>query len=592
MLLPANKNHKTGISCTDRQWHWVSLLIENKSIKLIIDQREALSINLNQPVRLSNAPLTLGGIESNRAMGYLGAIDELQISRPAAGGEKDAILHVYRFDAVSGDLVKDDLQPGIDGRISMRKNTVFLDEVQDAAYSSSGILGDLKIDEEGNRPALDVVAVSMLPSLDKSTYERLSLSGAWLMKDCEHFEITADYADYRNQRNKGIAANWHKPDCDWSDWYQVTVPTSVQSALIKLGKLPDPFWNSNTYDEITQYGEPKKLPWPQRRTRIEGSDWWFARKFDVPKNWVGKRLQLYFDGIDYAASVYLNGKSLGYLELTVHSAGQKDENRTGSITTPFGIRTIEMRPLAISAPERDYRWQFVINGQSMFIKGANWCWSDPVVIDKQISQVVKRLRNHPSLVMWGGGNENAIIPGNDEGLFLTGKRCRQFDPSRPFHRTDPWGGSKHNWDVWHLGTPMDKGYNKKPGGFYGEYGFPTMTGYSSSLKYLPKETLDIWPPDPNNGGVKIHMCMFNTKDLLNNMRYCDYGPIKSWENFTEYSQIAQGDWLMYSAEGQRVGSGENKSGFWFYKLTELFPGYSWGVIDFYGTPKLAYYRAK
>ncbi len=326
--------------------------------------------------------------------------------------------------------------------------------------------------------------------------------------------------------------------------------------------------------------------------------------------------------------------------------------------TRFGIRTIEKTPLRGTRAEADYRWQFVVNGVPLFIKGANWCWTDPMldcdpakyehiletarrggimmfrawgggiietddfyrlcdekglmvyqefpycwgppdfpttdpaVLDQQVSQVVKRLRNHPGLIMWGGGNENVGITGNDEGLFLVGRRCRQFDPTRPFHRTSPWGGSAHNWGVFHNGLPIDSGFDNNPTVFYGEFGLPTMPNWDANLKYLPLEKLEQWPPADNDGGIMAHLNQFGYGDMAKLMRYADYGPITSWKQYIEYGQMAQGDEIAFAANQQRAGSYLNKGGLWFYKMTELFPGQSWGVLDFYGQPKLAYYRAK
>ena len=353
---------------------------------------------------------------------------------------------------------------------------------------------------------------------------------------------------------------------------------------------------------------------------------------------------------------------LNYGEQNLHQIQLKASGANGaavsSADSVFGIRTIEKRPLRGAKPERDYRWQFVINNVPMVIKGANWCWSDPmvecdpakyehllelarrggiqmfrawgggiietdefyrlcdekgimvyqefpfcwgpptfpmtnpVVTDQQVSRVVKRLRNHPSLVMWGGGNENAHVIGADEGLFLVGRRCRLLDPSRPFHRSSPWGGSMHNWYVYHGGGPIDAGFMSNSMPFFGEFGVPSMTSMQEWPKFLPIDKAAVWPPKQDDGGLIGHIHQYGYGDLAKVMRYADYGPITNWKDYIEYSQMAQGDAIAFATNMQRAGSYRNKGGLWFYKFTELFPGHSWGVVGFYGQPKLGYYRAK
>jgi beta-mannosidase len=214
------------------------------------------------------------------------------------------------------------------------------------------------------------------------------------------------------------------------------------------------------------------------------------------------------------------------------------------------------------------------------------------MIDQQVSHVVKKYRNHPALVMWGGGNENVKKSGNDEGLFLVGRRCRQLDPSRPFHRTSPWGGGFHNWRVFHGGLPMDEGFMINPSVWYGEFGIPSMPDWNASLNFLPLKKMKKWPPALDDGGILMHMNQFMVGDMVKVMRYADYGPIDNWKKYIEYSQMAQGDELAFATRLQRAGSYDTKGGIWFYKMTELFPGQSWGVLDFYANPKLSYYRAK
>ena len=52
--------------------------------------------------------------------------------------------------------------------------------------------------------------------------------------------------------------------------------------------------------------------------------------------------------------------------------------------------------------------------------------------------MVLRLRNHPSLAIWCGGNETSGVGRIVEVL---GRRCLELDGTRDFWRTDPYGAS-------------------------------------------------------------------------------------------------------------------------------------------------------
>lgn len=742
----------------------------------------------------------------------------------------------------------------------------YLDEVQDEAYSRSSLHGDAWVEMESRNPvryitndgqnSLDIRhGGSDNQSLTKDT---LLLSGVWRMKGGEPADAgdpapATGWFGRKARASEGMQERWYEPDHNREDWLVISVPTTVQRALMDLGQMDDPHWNTNTIDELEQHGTPEETPVWFRRTRVECKEWWFAVTFELPDEWQGRRLSLEFDGIDYSGTVFINGLSLGHhqgmfggpvhditelvqwnesnvlvvridpapqswnglmkpspgfgwhyghlislgiwkdvrivaqpdialldpyiatlsctsdqarlqLEFTVDShltnrsplamkglirlkQSERDMNsfdsntdsntngdrekdahftfsievpygrskfstvirlanpevwwpsgygeqplyelvlqgtsttefpqdmesvtesasatssvsdfiKVGEVRTSFGIRTVEMRPMPGTTPETEYRWQFVINGESMFIKGANWCWPDVMltqhegqyerllelarrgnvqmlrawggglvesdefyklcdekgimvyqefplcwgppdspltdlgVLDRQTVLSVKRLRNHPSLVMWGGGNENGKHGGADEGLFLVGKRCREFDPSRPFHRTDPWGGSAHNWNVYHGGEPLDVAILAMPSKFYGEFGIPSQTNVSSCLRYMPEEALELFPPTEESRGWKSHFHQFGLKDVIKVMRYAAYGPIRNWQDYITYSQTAQGDAIRWTADIQRAGTGRDKSGFWYYKFSDCFPGHSWAAVDYYGTAKLSYYRAK
>ncbi len=326
-----------------------------------------------------------------------------------------------------------------------------------------------------------------------------------------------------------------------------------------------------------------------------------------------------------------------------------------SRATTVGIRTVEMRALPEVSGDDVYDWQFVVNGRALFLKGANWCFTDPMArrgfeidrhildlcvranlqmlrawgggtvesdaffdecdrrgilvlqefplsfgldatgatlatVDEQASRIVRRLRSHPSLVMWGGGNENPDTISGDDLLTVIGTRVRQYDPTRPFHRTDPWGGSEHYYGVYHEGEPVEAYATHVPPVF-GEYGLSSQCDLDSMERFLDPALLEQWPP-PAHGAILQHQAQFSLFDLFKQARYAHYGPLTDWATFVEYSQLAQGDALRFASERLRAHAGESTAAYWFYKVGEVFPGASWAIVDYYGRAKLSYYRAR
>ena len=78
-------------------------------------------------------------------------------------------------------------------------------------------------------------------------------------------------------------------------WVPARAPGNVQADLEAAGQLR-PLWYGA--------GDP-------RLAEVAQKDWWYRRDFTVPESFADRRLQLVFDGVDYACDVWLNGRHLG-----------------------------------------------------------------------------------------------------------------------------------------------------------------------------------------------------------------------------------------------------------------------------------------
>jgi exo-1,4-beta-D-glucosaminidase len=95
-------------------------------------------------------------------------------------------------------------------------------------------------------------------------------------------------------------------------WHDASVPTTVVAALVNDKTLPDPFFAMNlrqfpgvTYPiggNFSNIAMPRDSPY--------AVSWWFRKQFAVPASYAGKTVWLNFQGINYRANVWLNGKRI------------------------------------------------------------------------------------------------------------------------------------------------------------------------------------------------------------------------------------------------------------------------------------------
>ncbi len=316
----------------------------------------------------------------------------------------------------------------------------------------------------------------------------------------------------------------------------------------------------------------------------------------------------------------------------------------------FGVRTIEMRPTPDGPNPEHYSWTFVVNGKPIFVKGANWCTLDALlrfeperyerflrlakdshmqllrawgsgmpetdefydlcdrhglmvlqewptawnshriqpydILEETVRHNTIRLRNHPSLVMWGGGNESGEPFG--DAIDMMGRHSFELDGTRPFHRGEPWGGSIHSYHVFWQRQPLD--YNLSlSASFIGEFGLASLPNRETVERYLPAEELEAWPP-ASDSAFTHHMPVFNLKaeQAIMAQYVADFVPADSLNNFILGTQMAQATGMRNTLELARTRF-PDATGVCYYKLTDNNPAASWASVDWHGAPKIAYH---
>ncbi len=108
------------------------------------------------------------------------------------------------------------------------------------------------------------------------------IRGGWKLAAAPTVEATGDEISRSNFAAK--------------DWLAATVPGTVLTTMIDRGIYPDPDYGLNN------------LAIPES---LAHQDYWYRVAFKVPNATAGQRLTLTFNGVNYAAEVWLNGKKLG-----------------------------------------------------------------------------------------------------------------------------------------------------------------------------------------------------------------------------------------------------------------------------------------
>ena len=89
-----------------------------------------------------------------------------------------------------------------------------------------------------------------------------------------------------------------KPGLDTAGWYRATVPGTVLTTLVNNHVYPEPLYGENNRPEV--------IPESLART-----SYWYRTLLEVPKSYKSHHIWLNFDGINYAAEVWVNGSQVG-----------------------------------------------------------------------------------------------------------------------------------------------------------------------------------------------------------------------------------------------------------------------------------------
>ncbi len=267
-------------------------------------------------------------------------------------------------------------------------------------------------------------------------------------------------------------------------------------------------------------------------------------------------------------------------------------------------------------------------GDSLFIEN----------VKQEVTDNVKRLRNHPCIALWCGNNEidegwknwgwqqqyqysekdSAKIWGDYQKLFqvlipslldtlLLSPIHRFTDSSEPGNQrmgesvnvtyisTSPligWGhkeslqqGDSHYWGVWWGMEPFDF-YKKKVGRFMSEYGFQGMPSLTVFKKISDEYDWTFESPVVKNH--QKHPTGYETIQKYLEKSYIQ--PI-GFENYIYVSQLLQAEGIKTAIEAHRIAK-PTCMGTLYWQLNDCWPVTSWSSTDYYGNWKALHYFVK
>jgi beta-mannosidase len=228
-------------------------------------------------------------------------------------------------------------------------------------------------------------------------------------------------------------------------------------------------------------------------------------------------------------------------------------------------------------------------------------------VKDEAEKVVKRLRNHPSIVIWCGNNECEWIfctnnpkktPNDMKGAEIfrdvLSEVCRRLDSTRPYWRSTPFGrgfpnsesnGNHHQWMVWSAWKDFEE-YTKNNARFVTEFGFQAPANLTTFIEItLPKDR------NPQSAVMEHHNKQEEGTERLFRFQAAHYRVDSKFDEFIYKAQLVQAEALKTGVEHWRRRKFRT-AGSIFWQLNDCWPVSSWSVIDSSLRPKAAYYYAK
>ncbi|MFM2190821.1 MAG: hypothetical protein RL491_1207 [Bacteroidota bacterium] len=302
--------------------------------------------------------------------------------------------------------------------------------------------------------------------------------------------------------------------------------------------------------------------------------------------------------------------------------GDRDRLRLLSDAANVGMNMLRVWGGGIYEHDRFYElcdslglmvWQDFMFACSMYPSDSSFLSN----VKAEATYQVKRLRNHPSLVVWCGNNESDVawknwgwqkqygITSADSSKIKRGYESifqqaipdiiADEAPSLPYIHSSPlsnWGKrsnfdhlNMHYWGVWHGEEAIDSFRANIPR-FMSEYGMQSWPHFEKLKSANGGNDISLDSP-----WLAARQKSYKGNRLLMDYIQNHYGQVKSTEDFCYLSQLHQADAMSIAIESHRMEY-PRCMGTLYWQLNDVWNGASWSTIEEDGTWKAAHYALK
>ena len=236
-------------------------------------------------------------------------------------------------------------------------------------------------------------------------------------------------------------------------------------------------------------------------------------------------------------------------------------------------------------------------------------------VKQEAIENIKLLRNHPSIALWCGNNENSEgwyrwgwqegkteeqkqeIWANYYAVFnhILPRAVDSLSPNISYWESSPkygrgdkryqFEGDAHDWWVWHDGYPFEHFEENVPR-FMSEFGFQSFPSVETIEYATGRDFVEL-----NDSLFANHQKHSRGFQIIADYMARDFPVPQNADDYVYMSQLLQAYGITKGIHAQRRAKPYNM-GTLYWQLNDCWPAVSWSSIDYLGNWKALHYRAK